>query len=126
MMIFVNDAYKVGKIDREKAIGFVKLLSAFAPHLGEELYSYLTGKEGSMAYEPWPTYDESKITLDNVTIVVQVNGKVRGKFDIAKDADKAEVEKQAMELDGVKANLEGKTVKKVIVVPNKIVNIVAQ
>ncbi len=124
MMIFINDCYKLGKVNRDMMTGFVKMLSCFAPHLGEELYSVLTdGKEGSVAYAAWPVYDEAKIVLQKVTIIVQVNGKMRGKFEAEKDADKETVEKTALE--SAASYLEGKTVRKVIVVPNKIVNIVA-
>ena len=124
MMIFVNDCYKNGKINRKMAVGLVQALSCFAPHLGEEMYHILTG-EDTVTYSQWPAYDESKLAEQKVTIAVQVNGKVRGKFEIEKDADKETVEKTAFELDSVKPHVEGKTVRKVIVVPNKIVNIVA-
>nr|MCR5230353.1 class I tRNA ligase family protein [Solobacterium sp.] len=124
MMIFINDCYKLGKVSREMMTGFVKMLSCFAPHLGEELYYNLTGgTEGSVAYAEWPAWDESKIVLQKVTIIIQVNGKMRGRFEADKDADREVVEKKAME--AAAPYLEGKTVRKVIVVPNKIVNIVA-
>ena len=124
MMIFINDCYKLGKVSREMMTGFVKMLSCFAPHLGEELYYNLTGgAEGSVAYAEWPAWDESKIVLQKVTVIIQVNGKMRGRFEADKDADREVVEKKAME--AAAPYLEGKTVRKVIVVPNKIVNIVA-
>ncbi len=124
MMIFINDCYKLGKVSREMMTSFVKMLSCFAPHLGEELYYNLTGgTEGSVAYAEWPAWDESKIVLQKVTVIIQVNGKMRGRFEADKDADREVVEKKAME--AAAPYLEGKTVRKVIVVPNKIVNIVA-
>ncbi len=126
MMIFVNDCYKLGKVNREMLTKFVQMLACFAPHLGEELYQGLTGKEGSVTYEPWPTYDESKLVKANVTMAVQVNGKMRGKFDIDKDADKQAMQDAAFALPSVAAQTEGKTVVKVIVVPGKIVNIVVK
>ena len=124
MMIFVNEVYKNGKLNRTMAENFVKMLSCFAPHLGEELYSDLTGKEGSIAYEPWPTYDESKLVMQKAVIVVQINGKVRAKFETAQDAPKEELISQAEKLPEVQKYLEGKTIRKVIAIPNKIVNIV--
>ncbi len=124
MMIFVNEVYKNGKLNRTMAENFVKMLSCFAPHLGEELYSDLTGKEGSIAYEPWPTYDESKLVMQKAVIVVQINGKVRAKFETAQDAPKEELISQAEKLPDVQKYLEGKTIRKVIAIPNKIVNIV--
>ena len=101
-------------------------LSCFAPHLGEELFAVLSGKEESIAYRPWPVYDESKLVKSASTIAVQVNGKMRGKFEASTDATKEELEKMALNLDSVKAQTEGKTIAKVIVVPGKIVNIVAK
>ena len=105
-------------------IGFIKALSPIAPHVCEEIYQHYTG-EDTLAYAPWPTYDPAKLVQDTVTIVVQVNGKVRGRFEIAKDSDQKDVEKAAFEVDSVKQHTEGKTIRKVIVIPNKIVNIVA-
>ncbi|MSS58059.1 leucine--tRNA ligase [Erysipelotrichaceae bacterium Oil+RF-744-GAM-WT-6] len=124
MMIFVNEVYKTGKVNRTMAQNFIKMLSCFAPHLGEELYFDLTGKEGSIAYEPWPAYDESKLVMQKAVIVVQINGKVRAKFETAQDAPKEELISQAEKLPEVQKYLEGKTIRKVIAIPNKIVNIV--
>ena len=126
MMIFVNDCYKNGKVNRDMIMNFVQIFSCFAPHLGEELFAVLSGKEESIAYRPWPVYDESKLVKSAATIAVQVNGKMRGKFEASIDATKEELEKMALNLDSVKAQTEGKTIAKVIVVPGKIVNIVAK
>ncbi len=126
MMIFVNDCYKNGKVNRDMIMNFVQIFSCFAPHLGEELFAVLSGKEESIAYRPWPVYDESKLVKSAATIAVQVNGKMRGKFEASTDATKEELEKMALNLDSVKAQTEGKTIAKVIVVPGKIVNIVAK
>ena len=101
------------------------MFSCFAPHLGEEMYHSLTSK-ATVAYEAWPSYDETKLEVKTIEVVVQVNGKMRGKLQIAKDMDKAEVEKLALDLDNVKTNIENKTIVKVIVIPNKIVNIVVK
>ncbi len=124
MMVFINDAYKQDKLPRAYMEGFVKLLSPIAPHISEELWEKL-GHEGTITYEAWPTYDESKLVENEVEIVVQVNGKVRSKMVIAKDADREAMEKEALALDKVKEDIEGKTVRKVIAVPGKLVNIVA-
>ncbi len=122
MMIFINDCYKQEKINKEMLIGFVKLLSPIAPHICEEMHQVLTG-EATLAYASWPVYDPAKLVLNEVEIVVQVNGKLRAKFQYAKDADQAELEAKAKE--AVAQQLEGKTIRKVIVVKNKLVNIVA-
>lgn len=124
MMIFINECYKYEKVYREYALNFIKLLACFAPHMGEEMYQHLTGK-ATITFEEWPTYDESKLELNEVEIVVQVNGKIRGKFMAAKDEDAKLVEKMALELDSVKVHTDGTVIRKVIVIPNKIVNIVA-
>ena len=124
MMIFINDAYKNKKIYRPYALGFVKMFSAFAPHLGEELWHELTGSEQSIAYEPWPTWDESKLVEATNTVVVQVNGKVRGKFEVPAGTAEEELKKQALDLPGVQKFVEDHEIKKIIVVKGKVVNIV--
>ncbi len=126
MMVFINDAYKTKTIYRPYAEGFVKMFSAFAPHLGEELWTSVLGHDGSIAYEAWPTWDESKLVETTHTVVVQVNGKVRGKFEAAIGTDDEELKKLALELKTVKKQLEGKEIKKIIVVRGKVVNIVAK
>lgn len=126
MMIFVNDCYKLGKVNKDMMIGFVQMFSCFAPHLGEELYADLTHTNGTIAYVPWPAYDESKLVQSKVTIGVQVNGKMRGKIEIDKDAAKDEMLAAAKALPTVIPHLEGKTIVKEIAVPGKIVNIVVK
>ena len=125
MMIFVNAVYKEGKCPRAYAEGLIKMLSCICPHIGEELWSLL-GHENTIAYEPWPTFDESKTADDTVEVVVQVNGKVRGKISIPADLEQAEVLAIAKADERIGAALDGKTVVKEIVVPNKIVNIVVR
>lgn len=125
MMIFINECYKTKTIYRPYAIGFLKMFACFAPHLGEELWATIFDQKDSITYEPWPTYDEAMLVDKTVTIVVQVNGKVRGKFEVAADADQAKIQEQALQLENVQHQLEGKTVRKVIVVKGKVVNIVA-
>ena len=125
MMVFMNAAQKAKTIPREYAEGFVKLLAPVAPHMMEEIWQVF-GHDESITYAKWPTYDPAKLVESTVEIMVQVNGKLRGKFQAPKDADRDDLQKQAMEIEHVKKFLEGKDVKKVIVVPNKIVNIVAK
>lgn len=125
MMIFINECYKTKTIYRPYAIGFLKMFACFAPHLGEELWATTFDQKDSITYKPWPTYDEAMLVDKTVTIVVQVNGKVRGKFEAAADAEEAKIQEQALQLENVQHHLEGKTVRKVIVVKGKVVNIVA-
>ncbi|MBH0231090.1 leucine--tRNA ligase [Halobacillus yeomjeoni] len=124
MMVFINEGYKAEEIPKHYVEGFVKLLSPVAPHLAEELWQLL-GHSETISYQQWPSYDESKLVEDEVEIVVQVMGKVRAKMMVNKDASKEDLEKQALENENVQPWLEGKTVRKVIAVPGKLVNIVA-
>ena len=101
------------------------MLSPFVPHFCDEIWEEL-GEKGYLFNEKWPEYDEKMLSSDETTIAVQVNGKVRGSFEIAKDSDKALVEKIALELPNVAKHLEGMNVVKVIVIPNRIVNIVVK
>ncbi|MFC7787014.1 leucine--tRNA ligase [Rossellomorea sp. GCM10028870] len=124
LMVFINDAYKADTLPKDYVEGFIKLLSPIAPHMTEELWSKL-GHEGSISYEAWPTFDESKLVDNEVEIVLQVNGKVKAKVMIPRDMNKEDLEKTAMENDEIKSQIEGKTIRKVIAVPGKLVNIVA-
>ena len=124
MMVFINECYKNDTIYKEYAIGFVKLLSVFAPHIGEELYSILTSEE-TAAYVEWPVYDEEALKQDELELVVQVNGKLRGKINVSVDEEDSVVEELALANDNVQKHIEGKTIRKVIVVKNRLVNIVA-
>ena len=124
LMILSNELAKLEKISKEDLEVLIKLLNPFAPHMCEEINQQLGNKE-SLVYAKWPTFEEHKTQNDEVNIAVQVNGKLRATFKANKDEDKAVLKKQALEIDNVKANLEGKTIRKVIVVVNKIVNIVA-
>lgn len=126
MMVFINEAYKVKTIPREYAEGFVKMFSCFAPHLGEELWSTVLGHTDTIAYEPWPQFDESKLKEESVTVIAQVNGKVRGKFEMPVGSDEKSLQDGALALQNVQRQLEGKEVKKIIVVKGKVVNIVAK
>ncbi|MDQ0245957.1 leucyl-tRNA synthetase [Bacillus fengqiuensis] len=124
LMVFINDAYKVEVLPKAFVEGFVKLLAPICPHISEELWSKL-GHSESISYEAWPAYDEAKLVEDEVEIVVQVNGKVRTKLNISAKASKEQMEEIAMADESVQQQIEGKTIRKVIAVPGKLVNIVA-
>ena len=124
MMIFINEVYKVQKLPREYAEGFIKMLSCISPHIGEEMWSQL-GHNNTIAYEKWPTYDSNKLVLSQIDIAVQVCGKTRGVLKINIDSSDDEIKAKALELDFVKSRIDGKEIKKIIVVKNKIINIVA-
>ena len=125
LMVFVNEAYKVDDLPVEYIQGFIKMISPIMPHMAEELWSQFHESD-TITYQPWPTYDSSKIVEDEVEMIVQVNGKVRAKIKMAKDTDRDEAEKVALADENVKKFTDGKDIKKVIVVPNKIVNVVAK
>ncbi len=125
MMIFINECYKTKKIYRPYAEGFIKMFACFAPHLGEELWEKVCGGSHSLAYEPWPSYDEAALKQDQVTVVVQVNGKVRGKMEVAADSSEDDLKEAAQALESVKKCIDGKTIRKIIVVKGKVVNVVA-
>ena len=123
MMIFINAVYKEDVFPRKYAMDFIKLLNPIAPHMTEEIWS-LMGHDNTIAYEEWPKYDIEKTKEDTFFMVVQVNGKVRGKIEVATDTSKEEMEKLAFEIENVKVHIEGHDVVKTIVVPKKLVNIV--
>lgn len=125
LMVFVNDCYKAEYIPRKYALGFIQLLAPFAPHLAEEMWE-VYGNTESISYVPWPTFDESKLVSDTVEIVVQLMGKVKTKLDVKKDLTPAELEQIVLANEEVKELIEGKQVMKVIVVPGRLVNIVAK
>ena len=125
LMVFVNDCYKAEYIPRKYALGFIQLLAPFAPHLAEEMWE-IYGNTESVSYVAWPTFDETKLVSDTVEIVVQLMGKVKTKLDVKKDLTSAELEQIVLADEEVKALIEGKQVMKVIVVPGRLVNIVAK
>ncbi|MEE6698707.1 leucine--tRNA ligase [Limosilactobacillus fermentum] len=125
LMVFVNEAYKVDDLPLEYMEGFVKMIAPLMPHLAEELWSQFNESE-TITYQPWPTYDEKALVEDEVEMIVQVNGKVRAKIKMAKDADNKDVEDAALANEHVHSLVDGKDVKKVIVIPNRIVNIVVK
>ncbi len=126
MMTFVNAAYKWENRPKKVLETFLLLLSPFAPHIAEELWQRL-GHENTLAYEPWPEYDEKYLVQDRVEVVIQINGKVRSKMVLSTNeaADRNVLQEKALQLEDVQKRIEGKTVRKVISVPGKLVNIVA-
>jgi len=125
MMTFINEANKQDQIPTYMAEGFIQLLSPVAPHISEEIWSLL-GHDQSVEKSAWPTYDAQKLVEDQIEIIVQVNGKIRARFQAEKGTSREELQNKAMSDTNVKAQLDGKTVKKVIAVPDKLVNIVAK
>jgi len=127
MMIFVNEAYKWQTRPKGILEPFILLLSPFAPHIAEELWQRL-GHKQTLAYEPWPEYDEELIKENTVEIVLQINGKVRGTIQVSREeAGKRDVlEKIALESEAIQKRIAGKEIKKVIAVPNRLVNVVVK
>lgn len=122
-MVFVNDCYKQDSLPLEYMEGFVKMLAPLTPHIAEELWSRL-GHVGTITYAQWPSYDETQLVDNSVQIVVQVNGKVRQHLDIERDTSRDKMQEIALADEKVKEELADKEIKKVIAVPNKLVNIV--
>ncbi|MDM5360886.1 leucyl-tRNA synthetase [Peribacillus sp. B2I2] len=124
LMVFINDAYKADSLPKVYIEGFVKLLAPVAPHIAEELWSKL-GHSESITYGTWPAFDEAKLVDNEVEIVIQINGKVKTKLMVPTDTTKEKLEEIAMGDDSIKEQIDGKTIRKVIAVPGKLVNIVA-
>ena len=125
MMIFVNELSKQESIPRAMWSDFVKVISPYAPHLGEELWEKL-GNKKTIAYESWPTINEDFLKDDAKTIVVMINGKLRGKFQAAPGSDDNTLLEAAKTAEGVEKFLEGKTIVKSVVVKDKLVNFVVK
>ncbi len=127
LMEFINYAYSPdganGKLDRETISSFIILLSPFAPHMADELWEKM-GSSESVFEQRWPSYDEELTKLEEVTIVVQVNGKLRGRLDVLADIGDDELKDSALSMENVKKYTEGKVVRNIIVVPLKLINIV--
>ena len=124
MMECVNAYTKADSVPEALFLDFLKILNPFAPHLSEEL-NRLLGQENLLSEQAWPSYDDSLLVESEITIIVQVNGKLRAKLQVPADISKEELESQAQADPSVQQHLEGKTIRKIIVVPNKLVNIVA-
>lgn len=124
MMIFINAVYKEGKIEESYARALVQLLNPLAPHITEEVWHEFFKEEESIAFSKWPSYDENKIVDCEFTMVVQINGKVRGKILVSSTTTEDEMLEIAKSIDNVKSYLEGKEIIKVITIPKKLINIV--
>ena len=122
LMEFVNHFYEMGLNDDYRVV-FVKLLSPFAPHLSEELWSIL-GNDTSVFNESWPTFDTSKLEMSTIDIAVQINGKVRTIISIENNLNKEDVLIKAKEENKIKKYLDKKEIKKEIYIPGKIINFV--
>lgn len=126
MMIFINAIYKEEVFPLEYAKGLLKLLNPIVPHITEELWSEVFKQQNTIAYEPWPTYDEEKTIDDTYELVVQVNGKVRGKIETHTDTTEEEMKEKALQIENVKKHLEGLQIVKIVTIPKKLVSIVAK
>lgn len=124
LMIFVNEAYKAEALPVEYMTGFLQLLAPIAPFVSEELWERMGHKE-SISLATWPTYDEKELVEDEIEVIFQVNGKLKARVSVANGLSKDELEKVAFKNEQIKSAIDGKTVRKVIAVPNKLVNIVA-
>ena len=124
MMIFINEAYKVDALPFEYVTGFIQLLAPIAPHFSEELWVKL-GKPEGISYVAWPTYDEAFLVEDEIEVVFQINGKVKTKEMVPSDISNDDMIAMALENSIIKEGIEGKTVRKTIAIPGKLVNVVA-
>lgn len=124
MMIFVNELYKAKEIYLPYVENFIKMFDCICPFVGEEIYHTFLKHDEMITYAQWPTYDESKTVLSTVKMGVQVNGKLRDTINVNKDESEEKIKEIALSSENVKRNIEGKIIKKIIVVKNKIVSIV--
>ena len=124
MMIFVNAVYKEDKISKEFAEGFVKLLNPIAPHITEEIWNVYLNHDKTIANDKWPTYDDAKTKEDSYQLIVQVNGKVRGKIEVATDLSEEKIKEIALAEPNVKKYIDNMTIDKLLVINKKIVSIV--
>ena len=125
MMVFTNEASNWDIRPLSVMNDFLLLLAPFAPHIAEELYAKANGVDSTLAYQPWPSHEEVHLVESTIEMAVQVNGKLRDRIQIPADMAKSDIERIAMESENVQRHTEGKNVKKVIVIPGKLVNIVA-
>ena len=123
MMVFVNTATQARTFPKESISTFLRLLFPYAPHIAEELWERL-GNTELIAAASWPTYDPNALIREQVTIVVQVNGKLRSRIQLSVDAGNKEAEAAALADERIQSRVAGKTIRKVIVVPNRLINIV--
>ena len=127
LITFVNEMTPMKVRAKSVLETFVLLLAPLAPHAAEELWQRLKGDawSGSLAYAGWPVFDAALVQVDEVEIAVQVNGKIKARMMVPADADEKVLEKIALENEDVAKALQGKTIRKVIVVPGRLVNFVA-
>ena len=125
LMIYCNHLQKCSTVSKKLIEELVIILSPFVPHLSEEFWSLL-GHSETITYQPWPQFDEGLIQLDEVTIAVQVNGKLRANINIAKDSDEKDVISEAMSLENVEKFTSEGNVVKTIYVPNRLLNFVVK
>jgi leucyl-tRNA synthetase len=125
MMIFTNHCYKKGKVTRETAETFAKVLAPFSPHIAEELWS-IYGNKPSISQQKWPGVITEYLVEDTFEYPVSINGKTRFKLELPADLTVAEIEKAALAHEITKKWLEGKEMIKIIIVPKKIINIVVK
>ena len=124
MMIFINAVYKAKSIYKPYMVNFLKMFSCVCPFVSEELYQQMTGKE-LIDYESFPSYDPTKLVLNTVKMAVSVNGKLRDTIEVDKEISDDDLKEKCFALENIKRQIEGKEIKKVIIVKGKIVNIVA-
>jgi leucyl-tRNA synthetase len=125
LMVFSKHLRDLKQAPREAFKVFVLLLAPFSPHISEELWALL-GNNNTLSHHEWPAYDENKLAKNSVKLAVQINGKVRAQIEVEVDASKEEVLAIAYEQESLKQHIEGKSIVKEIVVPNRIVNIVVK
>ena len=123
MMIFVKAATRVKSLPIETVKIFLHLLAPYAPHIAQELWHRI-GETGFIAHAMWPKYDENVLESTTITIIAQVNGKLRSRLQIPADATNQEIEEAALADERVQRFIEGKPIRKIIVVPNRLINIV--
>ena len=125
LMVFTNEASNWDIRPVSVMNDFLLLLAPFAPHIAEELYAKVNGGDSTLAYQPWPSHNEEYLVESSIEMAVQVNGKVRDRIQIPADIDEAAIKQLALDSGNVKRHTDGKSVKKVIVIPGKLVNIVS-
>lgn len=125
LMSYVNEIYATGSITREEFKVLLLLLNPVSPHITEELWQECSLDSKPIFKQPWPAFDEALIKSDTVEYAVQVCGKLRGRVVVPADATEAQVQEAAMEDEAIRRFLEGKSIKKVIVIKGKLINIVA-
>lgn len=124
MMIFVNECYRATSVYKPYLADFLKMLSCFAPHLGEELYQHLQGSQGSLAYEKWPSYDPDKLEEATKEVVIQVNGKVRSRLFVDRSLDGEELYQLALADEKIQKQVADKEILKHFIIKGKVINIV--